>query len=394
MNRMNKAVSILASVSWTLAICGYFFQFPFPKMASLIVPCILGYIVLQMPNWRIYKNNKYLIGLGIYFVVIVVAATRSLETGVALGRVARFAAVLSILPVCCWIKDPDYAVKNKIFTYLAVIKSLILIGIAVCVAIQGDFTGWRNWAWTNGMGDIYFFTRWFPKVQVQGNALLVVAFMAETAKNNRLTVKSALVLGGVLAAGNFAYILGIGLFLIFELSEPIYRKIENGQISKRTLAFLLAICVLITVPYLVSKYQQKVEISNKVRLEQISVLLDANLFLGEGLGSIVRAETSTRVYDGDIYFEMQTLYILNQIGIVGLLLVYVLTFYPLLKTGKRGFMMYLVYLAYSFWNPYCWDTTHMIVLILIFNLGGFGEKYDKSHYYSLLSPERCIIQCS
>lgn len=377
---------------WTLALVGYFFQFPFSKLASLITPCIVVYIILEFPNWKIPRNTKYQYVLLIYIVFLLAEIIRSVVNAVPVGRIARFAAILLLLPACCWIKTCRSEEKRKVFIALAVVKSIIIICIAVCVAIQGDFREWRNWAWSNGLGDIYFFNRWMPKVQVQGNALLVMAFIVEILRKRKTTICSVIILVGILVAGNFAYILGAGAFSIFMLGKPLYQKVKSGKISRQTVVIVFVIIIVLTMPYVISKVQQKAETSNLTRYEQVLVLMDTNPLWGKGLGNVVQAVTSTRVYDGDIYFELQTLYIVNQIGFVGLLLAYFLTMYPLFMPPKNRLYIYLIYLLYSFWNPYCWDTTHMITLILIVNLYDWGEENDKGDYYNVLSICRSEIK--
>ena len=139
------------------------------------------------------------------------------------------------------------------------------------------------------------------------------------------------------------------------------------------------------MPYLLKQIEQKADVSNQTRVEQAGVLLDANIIIGEGLGNYIEASTPTREYNGDIYFEMQTLYIINQIGIVGVLLFYSTIFVNIKKQGTEKLILYTIYLIYSFWNPYCFDTTQMIVTLLIINMRDEGNCNEKSYSYSVLS---------
>ena len=114
---------------------------------------------------------------------------------------------------------------------------------------------------------------------------------------------------------------------------------------------------------------EKSATSNIVRIEQARILLDTNPAIGDGLGHQIYGTAGSHIYSGDnTYFELQTLYIFNQIGTIGLILFYVLTISVFL--GKqRPFMLYLYlsYLIYSFFNPYCFDSTHIMVMVLISN---------------------------
>ena len=313
------------------------------------------------------------------------SVVRALVLGNSFGRVLRFGVILFLLPLCCIIRDPKFKIKWNIFVNLALIKAIVLVGIMLWLLKKGDHSVIRHWVLENQLGDIYLLSRWNAKVQVQGNALLLVAFISDFMLKKRFSLRNIIILGGILAAGNFAYVLGLGLFLGWRMCLLGYRLLQKGKISKKTVAIVLVCCILVVTPYLVHKVIQKAAVSNKTRVEQAGVLLDANLVIGDGLGNYIKAETPTRVYDGDTYFELQTLYIYNQVGVLGLLLEYLLTIWPVWKRGKRITALYLIYLAYSFWNPYCWDITHMITLLLMMNTVGLGARYEKSDYYSVFS---------
>lgn len=83
----------------------------------------------------------------------------------------------------------------------------------------------------------------------------------------------------------------------------------------------------------------KAEFSNAVRVEQIQVLTETNPIIGSGLGHNVSGGGVWRQYDGDTYFELQTLYIYNQIGIIGLGTFYLLTLIPYARQKKRKKLM-------------------------------------------------------
>lgn len=57
--------------------------------------------------------------------------------------------------------------------------------------------------------------------------------------------------------------------------------------------------------------------SNAVRKDQAEVLFSGNIITGNGVGNTITAKTKYRDYSGPDYFEVQTLYVINQIGIIG-----------------------------------------------------------------------------
>ena len=377
----NRLLRLLTTALWTAAVTGYFFQFPFSFLAALITPCGVGYVLLQLPKFYLLKNKGYLILFGVFLGYLTFSVIRALILGTEFIRILRFGAILGLLAVCCLIHDDAFEAKWKIFFHLAMAKAGVLLLIWLALLVVGDYTAFRDWAWKNGFGDIYLLSRWNAKVQVHGNALLLVAFIVDYTRKKRFTLQNGVVLTGILAAGNFAFILGLGAFFAWQG----YAWIRKKKVSRRTVAAILLCGLLLGAPYVASKIAQKAEVSNKTRIEQAQVLLNANPFIGEGLGNYIEAQTPTRDYDGDLYFELQTLYIYNQVGLLGLALSYCLTVWPLWCKGRDRVLLCLIYLVYSFWNPYCWDMTHIITLLILMNTQDLGEKHGKSDYYSLLS---------
>jgi len=376
-------VELLGTIFWTAAVCAYFFQFPFSFLSSLITPCLALYFLTQLPNLYVPKNKCFVIGAIAYFAFIAFCAVRSLILGIPFSRIFRFAVILIEVPLFCFIKDPQFTHKRQIFLICAVLKSVMLILITVMMLCWGDYSPFRIWARVNQFGDIYILNG-VPKVQVHGNALLIMAFFTDFLQSKRLNLCNIVVLIGVLLAGNFAFFLALGLFVLWLGRNWAVKIIKNNRYGKHIIAAILLIAVIITVPYLIGKLNEKSEFSNATRIDQAAVLLDANPVIGDGLGYIVRAVTPTRVYDGDIYFELQSLYIYKQIGLIGIGLFYFITVYAVAHRGKNRLVLYLIYLAYTFWNPYCFDVTQIIAIILILNTAKLGAGHEKSAYYRLL----------
>lgn len=375
-----KMVSLLA---WCIAIFAYFFQFPFTSISRLIIPFLAVYLVTKVVDLKFRSKEVFL--LIVFIIYIAFSAMFSIVTDTGISRIVRFAFILLAILYCSFIKVKDFEKEINIFINIAVLKSFLLISVAIAIMLLGDYTDFRNWANLNSLGDIYFYNRFMPKVQVQGNALLVVAVIIEYLHNNKITKKLLILLLGVLFAGNFAYILGLGLFAIYVIVKwAAPRLIGKKKLLPLSIGFVI-VCYIVAMPYLINKIEQKSEVSNVVRSEQAEVLLDANIIIGEGLGNYIKVEMPTRVYDGDIYFEMQTLYILNQIGIIGLLIFYCIVFLNIKHYGIERLIIYSIYLIYTFWNPYCFDTTQMMATLLIINVPIEGGKDEGSNHNRILS---------
>lgn len=393
MTRYNKSVPrLFLIIFWAFAVAGYFFQFPFRWMSNLIVPGVLGFLLFQLPHIKMDKSKNYCALLMLFIAYLGISAVYSVYCGVEISRILRFLVILVCLPFCCAAKVGKFDIFRKIFILCAVIKSLMLIYIGLDCIILGSHVEWRQWAFANGHGDIYLLGPLEAHVQVHGNALLVVAALLDYEVFKRIRWQNIIILLGVFFAGNFAFFLALALFIAWKMLLYLQRQIRRG--NKGVLIVLLVLllaAMLLVAPYVLGKMQEK-QTSNAVRWEQVEILLDANLAFGEGLGNKIYAEAEHVSYSGDMYFEMQTLYIVNQIGLIGLLMIYYLTMSPFARK-KNTLALYLIYLLFSFWNPYCWDTTHMITLILLTNLSGGFDCNEKSVGYRLFPNKGCAGKC-
>lgn len=400
-NLMIKNIFKLKNVKiflWFFALFSYFFQFPFSGLAKFIIPFLGVFLIFELQNIKILSNKKYISLFILYLFVIFISAIYSLLDGTSINRILRFGVILIAIPYCTLISEKDFSKYENIFVDLAMCKSFLLIIIAIYLILEGDHSLIRGWALSNHYGDIYLLNS-IPKVQVQGNALLVVAFFISFYKNiHSLKPKyyffdSLLILLGVISAGNFAFILGILLFAFYYVVRFAFKLFQKGKLKIKYLLVIGIISMVVLIPYVHKKIIEKSEHSNKIRLEQVDVLLDTNYLFGNGLGNEIIASTSERNYNGNIYFEMQTLYIFNQIGTVGILLFYIVIIFPFFKYSIESTIFYLIYLCYSFWNPYCFDSTQMFTVILFINLISKGEKNEKGNYYTLSSFKKKYRKC-
>jgi hypothetical protein len=258
---------------------------------------------------------------------------------------------------------------SKAFVRIAFLKAIVIFVIYGAVLKSGNFGIVRNYASMKNWGDVYSLGSIFlTRVQVHGNALLVMACFVAFYRRDKFFYKTVLFLS-CLIAGNKAFLIGLFLFFLYFVFKWIFRE------KRKCIFYLKFVLILISAALsfmpvfceVNSILKEKSVYSNVVRKEQAEVLLSGNFVTGNGVGNYVRQKTSTRNYDGSNYFELQTLYIINQIGIAGYFLFLIVTFGFLLRKKKSYFLCYVYfsYLAYSFFNPYCFDTTHMIVGFLL-----------------------------
>lgn len=354
----------VSNALWGLLLLSYFFQFPFKNLSHLIIPSLFLFIIINIDKLRINSNFcRFFIILLLY---LFFSSVYSLHLGTEFSRIIRFLLILVFIPICTLIKFDDFDSYYKTFIKFSFIKSIVIITIALYLVYTQNHDYIRNWVTMNGLGDIYLLGPLSPKVQVHGNALLVMAFIISYMKDKGFSKVNIILLLGVLFAGNFAYYLGVALFFVCKgvLLGYKWLKQKNKKIVILLITFIIGI--IISIPYIQSTIKLKSEFSNAVRFEQAEMLLDTNALIGNGIGHSISKTTEFRKYDGDIYFELQTLYIYNQLGIIGIILFYITVLSQFFdKKGKL--IIYLIYLFYTFWNPYCFDTTQMIVTIIVMN---------------------------
>ena len=122
--------------------------------------------------------------------------------------------------------------------------------------------------------------------------------------------------------------------------------------------------------YISTQMETKKEGSAQARVDQSKVLFDdmayspLTLFLGTGLGHTVEIKTQERDYRGATYYELQTLYIFNQLGLINFTILILANIVLAFRYIKRKdlILVYSVYVAYAFTNPYMWDTNQVVVI--------------------------------
>lgn len=264
----------------------------------------------------------------------------------------------------CIDESKDGSIYSKILVRTAFLKAVFLFIIFGIVLKAGNTSVIRHYSIAQGWGDIYTLGSTFStRIQLQGNALLVMACFAAFYNKDRLIYRIALFLA-CLVSGNKAFFIGILLFILYFCFRWLFSTKKTYNFNFKLCA--LTLCFLVAFPVLTYKVnailEEKAGYSNVVRYEQAEVLMTGNIVTGNGIGNSIKARTAHRNYDGSNYYELQTLYIINQIGVAGYLLFLLLTFSLCLKIKNPLFIcyVYFAYLAYAFFNPYCFDTTHMI----------------------------------
>ena len=302
----------------------------------------------------------------------------------------RFLLIIILILTAYFIKIPLKGVKILFFfvglqCIFLILMELILMFNLIDIPPNAIRTVFRNSGW----GDIYSFNNIFFRIQLKGNALipftLFLTFVSKDILKNMLVYRIIFLLGLIISA-NFAYLVA----LVFFISIFYSLGLTKYQFFKRTILFF-ALLISFSGPiinYTKEQFKLKDEASFPTRLDQIKVLIDdfeenpISLILGKGLGNTVNANTKYRDYRGDIYFELQPVYFLNQLGFLNFM------FFILLNIGfaiysirlKITRLIYISYILYSITNPYILDSNQVIVILTLVSLDKYLRNENRLRY--------------
>ena len=383
-------------------------QFPFYQLSKLISISLIFVFVFSIPFllknfWKSEKSIKYLFILNIVFLTILLLySIVSKHNSVSLAL--RFYSVLVLLLAAFFL--PPKKIYVNIFIWLAVIQSILLIGFEIYIVLKGDpgFAGYiRSKVLSLKLGDIYTFNGYFYRIQIKGNPVLPIAFLVSlfAIQSKRIKISAALLLfTGTIVAGNFAFILAILFFfcmylvIVFFSNKKVSTFLKNLLKSKTrmfaiagTILVVLCVAAFVIFPYFQSLFLLKMQRSIPTRFDQVFQLINdlretpKSFLFGQGLGNLINVITDYRDYRNYYYYELQTIYILNQVGILYFIffLITKITFIIKFWRNKFVYLIYLSYVLYAFSNPYLFDATNIMVLIV---LNSLSKLYLKEGYNS------------
>jgi hypothetical protein len=293
----------------------------------------------------------------------------------------RFFIIITLIQLAFLVKTSKGYVDVLII--FLVIQAMVLFGIHLALNIFFNIQTYlflRIFFQTQGWGDLYTYNGLFYNIQVLGNALLPFGFFISVHfyRGIKRLIISSILLIGIFIAGNFAFFLGLFVFAVLTFFTS--RNIPTRWFAVGFGAILLGSMILFApiLNYLGNTLEKKSEDSNPTRIDQTEVLWadlssdPFSLVFGKGLGNTVDVKTKWRDYTDNLYFELQSIYFLNQLGLFNFLIftlanaLGVLIFF----THRYTKVIYVSYLMYSFFNPYFLDTSHIVAILVLI---GFNE---------------------
>lgn len=356
-------------------------QVPFNNYSFIMNLAIILFFILNFSYIRISIKNSKSTNLLIYYILITISMMilYSIFLGNEVFLVLRF-SLITILIIFAYFIKPN-RIYISMFLFFICIQSIFLIGFETYLISNftlENYTPIREFFNENSWGDVYTYDGRLWKIQLLGNGLIPFAFFISLIyfKSWKKYVLSFLFFIATIVAGNFAFILGILFFLCLYLVYIVKWTISKIIIVFFSIFILFAIFGPQSIEYLNDIVERKSIESNPIRIEQANILINdlnknpMNLIFGKGMGHTLDVRTQWRDYTGNIYFELQSLYFLNQMGFFIFFIFVILnilwSFYKI--KYKILLITYISYIFYSFFNPYFLDTSHIIVIIILVSL--------------------------
>lgn len=353
---------------------------PFSTLAPIANFCVLCLVIIGFLHW-FKKRDKY---IGLAFLLITFLASYSLfflENDPLL--IMRFYIIL--LSLLCVHFIPFNSLKSlNIVIGLHILQGIVIMAISLYLYSTWEVSSYlpiRHWFLNNGFGDVYTYGNGFFRVQIKGNALIpffamVSNFLYLKTQQKKYRFSEAFLLLATLFAGNFMYLIGCGFYYIcaFLMQTNYLSKVRGLKNITLLFASILIVPIAVTSAVNVIEKKSTGQVSSiGTRIDQAEVLLSDmsddvfTVLAGKGLGNTLDVTTSARDYTGNIYFELQGVYFLNQLGFIFLALYILALFYLYSKFiyfNHLG-LIYLSYVGYAISNPYILDTNHIIVIITL-----------------------------
>lgn len=385
-NSKDKSLSVLLFLGFIFFLTR---SFPFIQyswiMGGFLCLCIMSF-TKKIAN-GIYHYPVILIFLLALFINFIYSYIKGNDIAI----IIRFYIIILFI-LCAYFCSYGTISIVKIFLYLMVLQAVIISIISIYMTKTygiGDYSALRHYFLENDYGDVYTYGSGFYRVQIKGNALIPFAFMLHIVIKdyfyyrfkNTITVILAI---GTIVAGNFAYFVSICLFFMYIIlcskSNSRYAKLRK-IIFGVFLTVILPFFITYSIELIIMK-SNGADSSLGVRWDQFTVLINdltesvSNFVIGSGLGNVIKIQTPIRDYSAYIYYELQSVYFLNQLGVILFTLFLLINLLLTIKIIKYSELcvLYFLYVSYAITNPYILDSNHVAVIIVLVTLSNVLKK--------------------
>jgi hypothetical protein len=354
-------------------------SFFFPSALSItLFTFVFTFILLE---FKTTKFDHRLILLLAYTILILFL---SLINSNDLNALPRFLIIIFLINFVLLLPFNKFDLSTA-FNISFSIHAVFLIGFEIYLLYfySGEnYTVIRQFFLSNDFGDVYTYSGYFFRIQIIGNALIPFAFMISyfmfrLENGNFFFV--AIYFAGCIIAANLMFIITVAIYIfLLELIK------SNAKFKKSIKNFSLFLLFILFLPFMIELLYSNILLklvgggssSLGTRFDQAYALMVGltesynSIIFGQGLGSKLNVVTSVRDYSSFVYYELQSLYIFYQLGLLGFLLLVALHIYLFLCVCKNIYLIliYCMYIFYAITNPYMFDTSQVVVLIYLISL--------------------------
>lgn len=378
-------------------------QAPLSFLSPVMNFAVLAIIIISLSINRLNVKNTCLVAGLLIFPLLVSLFYSVLFTDNSLINAFKFFIVLICLGLAYFVFVSEKALKW--FIWINVLQAIIIVIIFVIISIY--FTNHpraylpiRFYFQELGWGDIYTYNGYFFRVQIKGSALLLIAIILnnETDLIKRKSILQVILIIGLILAGNFAFLIAGFIYLLYYILRLQGKTSLKKYIAILSLSFAILILLMPSIiNYVTNTIEGKKKDSLGARDDQATHLMDSvfenpfTTLVGQGLGNTLNIKSVFRDYTGQTYYELQTLYVFNQLGFVFFLIFLLYNIIIIIRYWGVGnfkiLAVYLVYICYAVTNPYIFDTNHFIVIIIL----GSWIQYDKRNKLRDDNSNNCAI---
>lgn len=350
-------------------------QVPLSGFSLIGNTALLGIFILYPFALQRLGDSEFLFAAAILVWSAALFCWSVLICGNETGPAVRFMIITSTILLAYFIVLSRQIVQ--VLLVLVLIQCIFLIVSEILLSLRFNETSYlplRYYVVVRGWGDVYTYDGVFYRIAVKGNALIPFFFFLTFVRElqlKRVVLIRGILLAGLVFAGNFAYLLATAVFLTihFLFGKPDIKRLTGRLI---VILALLPIALIPVSGYFHSVIERKDD-SLGTRWDQARVLFDdlsedhVSLLFGKGLGNSVDIKTKYRDYSGQVYFELQSLYLMNQLGLVNFLLFLAMNIYLTIRCIRSPelLLVYGCYVIYAVTNPYIFDTNHVVVIFTL-----------------------------
>lgn len=360
-------------------------QFPFGSFSYLMNISLIAVFGLSAYDTYIHIKESHLNIKAFVFclqlLILLYAIAGFVIFQHPVGLVLRFSTILILLTLAYFIKLPTSIVR--IFNVFVLIEAIFVIALEAILLFaftKETYAPVRFFFLDRGFGDVYTYNGWFYYIQIRGTAILPFAYMFTYIRpgNRSVWLTRGILFFSVIFAGNFGYLIGLAFFHLIWFFKSDDVAVFRSKVFK--VLILAALLILPVMQFVFSTLERKQGQSLGTRFDQTEVLMSdlgsslPNFFLGRGLGNQIERQTDFRDYSHFIYYELQSLYFLNQMGVILFLIFITYNILMTLYNYRQNpwiIVLYASYIIYAATNPYFLDTTQIVVILMLNTLIDF-----------------------